>query len=639
MKKSLIFFSLLIFAFSFITAKGEEGPSAGYHDYQTLVHKLQQIAAVNPDITVLKSIGKSAGNKDLWLLQISGRGEALEKQALLVAANLEGDHVVGSEIALGIAGHLIENYGKDERVTEAVDNRTFYIIPRLNPDGAEFFFSVPLMEHPGNLNPRDDDYDWETDEDGPEDLNGDGLITMMRVKDKDGEWMIDDNDPRLMKKKEDGTPPGQLYKLYPEGLDNDGDGLYSEDGPGGFDINRNFPHNFGYKSKGFKVYPASEKETRALIDFMTRYVPEYETQPHKNICGILLFSKYDNLAAGAGIECGTPEFPEVPDKYQASPSMEGRTAFMFGRRGGDDDGLQRPPQDPQPKKTDPRDEHLFQNISDHYKDITGIKSAESEKPSGSLLEWGYFQFGVPTFSASLWSLRDDQNGKPSGKKDASAETESGESQSPPSRMAARSAMMPRMTARTPGGGRQSDTSDADKKWLQWIDQQNNGEGFVDWTPFDHPQLGEVEIGGFRPYVKTNPPAEKIPELTRSHAEFTLFLASQFAEIRMTEPEVEKLSSSLFRVKIKLHNIGNLPYAAAMGIRTQNINPIMLQLKFEDDAQMELFGGSKRIELASLPAGGEMEYEWLIVSPAGKKTGFSLFARNGGGRTEKTAVLK
>ena len=81
------------------------------------------------------------------------------------------------------------------------------------------------------------------------------MITQMRIKDKQGDWIIDEKDPRLMKKKEAGTPLDKLYKIYPEGIDNDGDELYNEDGPGGFNINRNFPHNFGYKPKGLGVYP------------------------------------------------------------------------------------------------------------------------------------------------------------------------------------------------------------------------------------------------------------------------------------------------------------------------------------------------------------------------------------------------
>jgi len=615
-------------------ASAYENPSEGYHDYVSLTTALKQLARMNPKISKLASIGKSLKGRELWMLQISGvKGlSAQKKQALLICGNLEGDHVIGSEIALGIAKYLIEQYGKEEKATKVLDTRTFYIIPRLNPDGAELFFNKILDEHPKNLKPRDEDYDWRVDEDGPEDLNGDGLITLMRAKDKEGGWFIDDKDPRLMKKKEDSTPLNSLYKIFPEGIDNDEDGLYNEDGLGGFNINRNFPHNFGYKAKGLGVYPASELETQALIDFMTRYIPELKTQPHKNICGVLLFSKYDNLAAGSGIECGTPTFPQPP-RVEQPASMMTRMFFRFGRRGGAQATPQPRPTDPQPKKTNSKDTPLFEEASKKYKEITGIKSSHSEKPAGSLLEWAYYQFGVPAFSANLWSLRQEEQRRPTTKKPERSQLQP-EQKSTADRMS--------MMRQFMGGARpstQTQATNTDEKWLSWIDKNNEGKGFVKWTKFTHEQLGEVEIGGFQPYLRINPSADQIPELSKSHAEFALYLASQFAEIEMAKTEVKKLSSNLFEVKIKIHNKGKFPYATAMGQRTQNINSIMLRLKFEDDQKMKLFGGSKRNDLPSLEAGAEKEYKWIIISPPGKKIDVTLWARNGGGTAEKTIVLK
>jgi hypothetical protein len=618
-----------------------ENPSQGYHDYDALTSALKKIASQYPDITKLESIGTTVEGKSIWMIRISGTNgpSPLEKQALLICGNLEADHVIGSEVALGIAQHLAQNYTQDDQVKKVLDQRTFYIIPRLNPDGAERFFKEVLYETSENLKPRDEDFDWLEDEDPPEDLNKDGFITMMRVRDKQGTWVIDEEDPRFMKKKEDDTPLDKLYKLYPEGIDNDGDGSYNEDGLGGFNINRNFPHNFGYNIKGLGVYPASEKETQSVIDFMTRYVPELKTQPRKNICGVLIFSKYDNLASDPGIECGTPTFPQPPQDIQAAGA---RPMFMFfGRRMGDEEEQRPPARDPQPKKTSSADEYLFKNVSEKYKEITGIKSAHSEKPVGSMLEWAYFQFGVPAFSANLWSLREEEKG-PAAKRPGvpSAQPQAQAQQAAASdRRAMFMQMMARSGGRTPQAASKSADSDTYKKWLDWIDKNNNGEGFVEWTSFEHPQLGEVEIGGFVPYLRVNPPAEKLPDLAQSHSEFALFLASQFADIKMDEPQVKKLSSGLFELTVKLHNKGRFPYATAMGQRTRNINPIIIRLDFEDDDNMTLFGGTKRVDTANIEQGGEKEIRWLILSPSGKKVNIRLWARHGGGETEQSFVLR
>ena len=609
-------------------------PSQGYHNYAALTSSLKNLATKNKKITKLISIGQTQQGRDIWALQISGKkGKSpTEKQALLICGNLEGDHVIGSEVALGIAEYFIDGYGKDNEVTKILDKRTFYLIPRLNPDGAEPFFNKILQQRQGNFTPRDEDYDWQQDEDGAEDLNGDGLITLMRVKDKEGEWYIDKEDNRLMHKKKGVTPVDSLYQIYPEGIDNDGDERYNEDGAGGFNINRNFPHNFGNKIKGFKVYPASENETRAIIDFMNRYDDAAKTAPHKNICGVLIFTKYDNLVAGTGIECGEATFPQMKKKNV----QQAQRVFRFGRRGRGGAAPQKPAKDPQAKKTDKKDVNLFKKVSGQYKKITGIRYAVSKKPVGSMLEWAYFQYGVPSFSANLWSLRKEKNAKP----DSTIKGAGNKDQKKPQRGDRRSMKMKSFSGRSEVKSGETKKSDStDKQWLNWIDKKNGGTGFVNWEKFQHKQLGEVEIGGFFPYLRINPPAGMIDSLSKSHAKFALYLASQFAEITMDEPIVEKMAANLYRLKIKVHNEGKFPYATAMGLKTRNISPIVLQLKFEDDKKMKLFGGSKRMDIRSLEAGAEKEHEWVIISPPGKKIDIKLWARNGGGTTKKKVVLK
>jgi len=254
-----------------------------------------------------------------------------------------------------------------------------------------------------------------------------------------------------------------------------------------------------------------------------------------------------------------------------------------------------------------------------------------------MLEWGYFQYGVPTFSANLWSVREETADTSKQAEEKGIEKPEEKPDQPMDRRAVmRQRFAGRMGSR---GGDQKQATGADQKWLNWIDKENSGKGFVNWEKFQHKQLGEVEIGGFQPYFRTNPTADQIQSLGESHAKFALYLAEQFAEITMDEPEVEKLSSNLFRLKLKIHNKGKLPYATAMGQRSRNITPILIQLKFQDDENMKLFGGSKRFDLRNLDAGAEQEYKWVIISPPGKKIDISLWARNGGGKFLKQVTLK
>jgi len=152
-------------------------------------------------------------------------------------------------------------------------------------------------------------------------------------------------------------------------------------------------------------------------------------------------------------------------------------------------------------------------------------------------------------------------------------------------------------------------------------------------------LGEVEIGGFEPHLRINPPPEKIPGLVQSHTEFVAYLASQFAEIDLGTPSVEKLNDNLYRVTVIIRNKGKFPYATGQAARARSISSIMVRLDFGDAKKMELFGGTKRVDVSNLKSEEEREISWMIISPPGNKVTIKLWARNGGGTAEKPAVLK
>ncbi|HSQ79045.1 MAG TPA: M14 family metallopeptidase, partial [Candidatus Bathyarchaeia archaeon] len=250
-----------------------------YHDQAALTKALQALAGANKAAVKLASIGKTAGGRDLWALEIAAPGDVPpdKRPALLIAAGFEGDHLVGTEIALAAAEILAKS---------AASEATVYVVPRLNPDGAEGFFAALKTGAKTNLEPYDDDNDGRVDEDGPEDLNGDGLITVMRVPAAGGEYMIDPEDARLMKRADPKKGEKGAYKLYTEGIDNDGDGFINEDPPGGTDLNRNFAHEYPYYKPGAGPHMVSAAEARALMAWIVA---------HRNVAAVLTFGESDNL--------------------------------------------------------------------------------------------------------------------------------------------------------------------------------------------------------------------------------------------------------------------------------------------------------------------------------------------------------
>ncbi len=183
-----------------------------------------------------------------------------------------------------------------------------------------------------NASKIDNDNDGRIDEDGPEDLNKDGVISMMRVKDPLGPYMIHPDDPRLLRRADAQKGERGGYAVYWEGTDNDGDGFYNEDGAGGVDINRNFQHQYPYYQVDAGPHMASEAETRGVLDYMLA---------RRNIAAVLTFGESDNLIApptrtGAHAPASVLDLVGFANQSVAGARDVGRfeTPQAFGGRGG-----------------------------------------------------------------------------------------------------------------------------------------------------------------------------------------------------------------------------------------------------------------------------------------------------------------
>jgi hypothetical protein len=265
---TIILVSLTFLIFS-LPLSGQE--KLNYQSPAEVISSLKKLVSAHPGECRLSSIGKSHGGLDIYLLEIAAGKNKVKpenRQSVLVVANSEGKHLPGTEAALEMAETILSAYEEDKDWTDFLNERTIYIIPVLNPDAASAYFSSPRLERTYNQHPVDEDNDGLTDEDGPEDLNGDGLITMMRVKSPEGRWIVDPGEPRLMRQADPKKGEKGEYLLYTEGKDSDGDGEINEDGPGGVEINRNFLHDFEYYNKRAGLYPGSESETQAVLRFM-----------------------------------------------------------------------------------------------------------------------------------------------------------------------------------------------------------------------------------------------------------------------------------------------------------------------------------------------------------------------------------
>lgn len=241
-----------------------------FHLYDELTRYLQMVAAEYPHLTRLRSIGKSYQGRDIWVMALTqeNTGPAEEKPGYWIDANIHAGEVTGGATCLYTIQYLVTRYGADDQVTRLLDAHALYIAPRLTPDGTEHYLTTPDIPRSSvRLYPFADERGGLS----PEDIDGNGLILEMRVRDPKGAWKVSEHDSRLMRPREFHEQGGVYYHRFVEGRVRDFNGYTMRDAPPrfGLDLNRNFPHGWAPEGtqKGAGPFPVSEPETRAVADF------------------------------------------------------------------------------------------------------------------------------------------------------------------------------------------------------------------------------------------------------------------------------------------------------------------------------------------------------------------------------------
>ncbi len=265
-----------------------------WYSYEEMSKALHDLAAAYPGLLKLESIGKSVAGRDLWLMTINNpaTGPDTAKTAMFIDGNIHGNEIQAAETVLYSIWYLAKSYGKIEKITKLVDERAFYLLPMENPDGRAGWFDLPATpDSPrGGVKPTDNDNDGLLDEDPSDDLDGDGHITDIWKADPLGRFKRDPKDDRFFVRAAPDEPPGGWTPVGSEGIDNDGDGQINEDGPGGYDPNRNWPSDWQPEHLQFGAgeYPFSLPETRAVGEFLLAHPNIAGYQSYHNAGGMIL---------------------------------------------------------------------------------------------------------------------------------------------------------------------------------------------------------------------------------------------------------------------------------------------------------------------------------------------------------------
>lgn len=169
----------------------------------------------------------------------------------------------------------------------------------------------------------------------------------------------------------------------------------------------------------------------------------------------------------------------------------------------------------------------------------------------------------------------------------------------------------------------------DLKLLRWSDEQLGGKGYVDWQPFEHPQLGRVEIGGWDAlYAFRNPPPQFLEAEVKPHAEWLLWHALISPRLELFHAEALPLGGDTYRIRLVAHNTGWLPsYVTKKALERKITRGVIAEIALPEGATLvtglpreegsEVEGRAyKGASPGAQPTTDRVKFEWVVRAPAG-----------------------
>jgi hypothetical protein len=481
----------------------------------------------------------------------AGKRPLAERPTVFLIGGLDGVSLSGCEAVLSVGAALLNDMSAPPVGPPlSTSGLTFVAIPWASPDALSA--TLAGKAHDGrNALPLDDDGDGRVDEDPPDDLDGDGFILDMLIEDPSGPWTRA-ADPRFLAPARPGDSP--RYQLVPEGRDDDHDGRYNEDPPGGIDLNLDFPVGFDARAASLRGRPPplADATSRALADLMLA---------RKCAC-VLLFQGNHGLLATPGASRQHP-WPSDADVTVFDVLTQ---AFA----------------------------HATGRVQSHS--VTALDAYGSER-GGAALDWIYAVPGALCAEVAAWGP--DVEKAPDAKGVAVAD-----------------ALFENAAASQRAGG-PPPVSPIDRAWARWLDNTRGGIGFVDWHPVDLGEGKRALVGGFEPFSRLNPPVKSLAAALAGLPAFVQRIASALPQLDVRFDEVRR-DGEVCTLRTRVENKGQLPTGLWTTGRSQGGNArtgVVVELVLPPGAR--LLTGEPRVELGHLCAGGaSREIAWIVLAAAG-----------------------
>jgi cyclophilin family peptidyl-prolyl cis-trans isomerase len=544
-----------------------------YYEYAELTNYLHDMAKAYPGLAEVRSLGKSPLGRDVWMMVINNpkTGADTEKPAFFLN-QIHASEVIAAMSCNYTIWYLLDRYGKDPEVTGIVDSLAWYIVPRLDVDGAEAY----LTGKPAGADPHpvDDDKDGKFDEDPEEDLDGDGLILEMRRKDPKGNMKISSRDTRIMVRKAPDETDLDYYTVTSEGIDNDADGKINEDDyRTHFLSNRNYPGNWKPETTqgGGGVYPMEERTTRAEVDFVASH-PNIAIYVQHHCCGRVILRPPTTKADSEFVNKQDLETYRVVSARALEKTSWGLATsvydwmYPFGTPDTkptqiyrDKDGkIRNAPRGMYPEN-EPGREFDGSFRADNCPDCDRGYYAW-----GSSIDTMYELFGIFSMGDEHWE--------------------------------------------SPDYNKDGDVSEEER--LRWNDWEMGGRLFVNWHPFKHPTLGDIEIGGWVRTRNSPPEGKLIQKECEMGNAYVLYVAGIAPKIKVGKVEIKDKNKGIYQVEIAVENQGLIPTATQQAEALGLAEPIVLEAS--PDENLEVLFGEARVKLPRVLGYSESDKTLYLV---------------------------
>ena len=508
-------------------------PFEDFFTYDEVTQFVEALAKSCPDLVTLSSIGDSREGRAVHLLTItdSSTGAAEDKPAYLIHGNIHASELSGTHAALYTARKLAVAHPRSDILKRVA----FYIVPRINPDGAEFAAITS-----GSIRSRTDRSERVPNTLYQEDVNGDGLILTMRMEHPNGQFVAAPKDKRLIiRRTRDSKPP--FYRTLPEGMIHEWDGTDHIGVEGrSLDWNRNWSYDWRPEPEqgGAGDFPFSEVEMRAMAELIFS---------HPNIFGVLGYHNGPNAVLR-------------PPSTGSDNDLDANDVFVMQELA-----------EVGAKQTKFPVVPVIKYRRDYQRDIN---------LRGHFHNFGYQHLGLFVFEFELGMLLNSAGIKT---KDIFAVKNEEEYEKLSRRM---------------------------MKW--WDKEKKRAPIFSDWTAFEHPQFGPVEIGGLLRKYMAGPTLSDLKKISQGTYKFTLEHVRRHPRVVIEDISSDRVGSEVYRVRARVANRGEFPtHVSNRGRNLRRLKGVRVEFQPADGVKLLSQTGHHSLgHLAAITDGRDLE--WFVA---------------------------